>query len=134
MKFTTSLKKNHEFRRLYNKGKSAATQCVVVYCRRNGRQENRLGVTVSTKIGGAVQRNRVRRRLKEIYRLNENTLPVGFDIVIVARVRSRYAGYWEIESSVLSAFKKLNLSMNRQTVQQTQQTQQTVQERGAQKR
>jgi len=109
MKFTTSLKKNHEFKRLYNKGKSAATQCVVVYCRRNGKAENRLGVTVSTKLGGAVVRNRIRRRLKEIYRLNEEKLSTGYDIVIVARMRSRFAGYREIESSVLSLFNKLNL-------------------------
>ena len=109
MKFTTSLKKNHEFKRLYNKGKSAASQCAVVYCRRNGKAENRLGVTVSTKIGGAVQRNRVRRRLKEIYRLHEEQLTPGHDVIIVARVRSRFAGFQELESSVLSLFGKLNI-------------------------
>ena len=109
MKFTTSLKKNHEFKRLYNKGKSAASKCVVIYCRRNYNSGNRLGVTVSTKIGGAVQRNRIRRRLKEIYRLNEDKLVRGHDIVIVARTRSRYAGYHEIEASVLGMFKKLDL-------------------------
>ena len=110
MKFTTSLKKNHEFKRLYNKGKSAASQCLVVYCRRNGTTENRLGITVSTKIGGAVQRNRVRRRLKEIYRLHEEQLTSGHDVVIVARVRSRFAGFQELESSVLSLFGKLNIT------------------------
>ena len=109
MKYTTALKKNYEFRRLYNKGKSAASQCAVVYCRRNGKGENRLGLTVSAKLGGAVQRNRIRRRLKEIYRLNEIYLAQGYDIVIVARARSRYAGYHEIESSVLSMFKTLNI-------------------------
>ena len=113
MKFTTSLKRNHEFKRLYNKGKSAASQCVVVYCRRNGRAENRLGVTVSTKLGGAVQRNRVRRRLKEIYRLNEADLACGYDIVIVARMKSRFVGYRELESSVLPIFNKLGLSGRR---------------------
>ena len=109
MKFTTSLTKNHEFKKLYNRGKSAASQCAVVYCRRNGKIVNRLGITVSTKIGGAVQRNRVRRRLKEIYRLHEIDLIPGYDIVIVARVASRYAGYHEIESSVISVFRKLSL-------------------------
>ena len=109
MKFTTSLKKNYEFKRLYNKGKSAASQCAVVYCRRTGKPENRLGVTVSTKLGGAVQRNRVRRRLKEIYRLNEETLSKGYDIVIVARMRSRFAEFSEIEASVLSLFRKLRI-------------------------
>jgi len=109
LKYTTPLKKNYEFKRLYTKGKSAASQYAVVYCRRNGRTENRIGVTVSTKLGGAVQRNRVRRRLKEIYRLNEDKLVVGHDVVIVARMKSRFSGYREIESSVLSLFKKLNI-------------------------
>ena len=109
MKFTVSLKKNYEFRRLYNRGKSAVSQHVVVYCRRNGETHNRLGVTVSTKIGGAVQRNRVRRRLKEIYMLNEANMAPGYDIVVVARVRSRFAGYRELENAVLSLFRKLNI-------------------------
>ena len=109
LKFTTSLKKNHEFKRLYNKGKSAAAQSAVVYCRRNGSFENRLGITVSTKIGGAVQRNRIRRRLKEIYRINESKLSNGYDIVIVARMRSRFAGYRELESSITSLFSRLRV-------------------------
>ncbi|MCL2125782.1 MAG: ribonuclease P protein component [Oscillospiraceae bacterium] len=109
MKSTTSLKKNHEFKRLYNKGKSAASQCAVVYCIRTGKTRKRLGITVSAKIGGAVQRNRIRRRLKEIYRLNEDKIKPGYDIVIVARTRSRYAEYKEIESSVITLFKKLNI-------------------------
>ncbi|MCL2402121.1 MAG: ribonuclease P protein component [Oscillospiraceae bacterium] len=109
MKFTSPLTKNYEFKRLYNKGKSMSTSCVVVYCRRNGSNANRLGITVSTKVGNAVQRNRVRRRLKEIYRLNEDNLTNGFDIVIVARVRARFAEYKMLESSVLSLMKKLNL-------------------------
>ena len=109
MKFTTSLKRNHEFKRLYNKGNSAASQCVAVYCRRNGKNENRLGITVSTKLGGAVQRNRIRRRLKEVYRLNEGKLMAGYDIVIVARMKSGTAGFSELESSVLFPLKKLNI-------------------------
>ena len=109
LKFTSSLKKNYEFKRLYNRGKSAASQCVVVYCRRNGLSDNRLGVTVSSKLGGAVARNRVRRRLKEIYRLNELCFSRGFDIVLVARVRSRFVGFRELESSVLSLFRKLKI-------------------------
>ena len=110
MKFTTPLKKNHEFKRLYNRGKNAASKCVVVYCRRNGSPENRLGVTVSTKLGGAVQRNRIRRRLKEIYRLNEEKLLAGYDVVLVARTRSRFAGFGELESSVLTLFSNLRLT------------------------
>ena len=109
MKITTSLKRNHEFKRLYNKGKSAASQYAVVYCRRNGKKDNRLGVTVSTKLGGAVIRNRIRRRLKEIYRINEEKLVSGYDIVVVARMKARYSGFHELESSVLSLLKKLKI-------------------------
>jgi len=109
MNFTTPLTKNHEFKRLYNKGKSAASQCAVVYCRRNGRPDNRLGITVSSKLGGAVRRNRIRRRLKEVYRLNEKKLFTGYDIVIIARMRSLFVRFSELESSVLSLFRKLKV-------------------------
>jgi len=109
MKFTTSLRRNHEFKRLYNKGKSAASGCAVVYIRRNGSAENHLGVTVSAKLGGAVQRNRIRRRIKEIYRLNEVKLSTGYDLVIVARMKSKTAGFSELESSVLGLLEKLGV-------------------------
>ena len=109
MDHTVSLKKNYEFKRLYNRGKSAASKFVVVYCLKNGKAENRLGITVSTKLGGAVQRNRIRRRLREIYRLNEQAFRVGYSIVLVARHKSRYAGWSELEASVLSLFGKLGL-------------------------
>jgi len=110
MKFTTSLKKNYEFKRLYNRGRSVASKYVVVYCNKNGRDENRLGITVTTKLGGAVQRNRIRRRLKEVYRINESDLRKGYDIVFVARMRCVEAPWQEIESSVLYLLKKLGLS------------------------
>jgi len=109
MKFTTSLTKNYEFKRLYNKGKSAASKYVVVYYIKTGKPENRLGITVSTKLGGAVQRNRIRRRLKEIYRLNEDSLRSGYNIVIVARMMSRGADWSKLQASVLYLFGKLGL-------------------------
>ena len=71
MKFTDSLKNNYEFRRLYSRGDSAAASRVVLYCRKNRGGSNRLGITVGTKIGKAVVRNKIRRRLREIYRTNE---------------------------------------------------------------
>ena len=109
MKFTTTLKKNYEFKRLYNRGKSSASQYVAVYFKPSGTEFNRLGITVSGKIGGAVARNRIRRRLKEIYRLNEKNLKPGFDIVIAARRKCISANYNEIEASVMAVFRKLNL-------------------------
>ena len=104
-----SLTKNYEFKRLYNKGKSAASKYAVVYCARNNSAVNRLGITVSTKLGGAVKRNRIRRRLKEIYRINEPALRKGYSIVLVARHASRDAKWKELETSVLCLFKKLGL-------------------------
>jgi ribonuclease P protein component len=109
MKFSVSLKKNHEFRRLYSKGKSAASSTCVLYCRRNGRGENRLGITASTKLGGAVARNRIRRRLKETYRLNEDKLRRGFDVVLVARARAKNAPFHELRGDFLRLCARLEL-------------------------
>jgi len=109
LKFSSSLKNNYEFRRLYSKGKSAATPIMVVYYRKNGREYNQIGITVSNKIGKAVHRNRVRRRLREIYRTNETKLRRGIDIVLVARARSRYSTYWELEKAFLTACEKLGI-------------------------
>jgi len=109
MRFTDSLKNNYEFRRLYAKGASAASPRIVMYCRKNRYGTNRLGLTVSNKIGKAVVRNGIRRRLREIYRLNEERLLPGYDIVIVARSRSSTALYSELEADFLRLVKKLGM-------------------------
>ena len=86
MNKTLSLKENHLFRALYHRGKSAAGKTMVVYVmKRRNQAVNRLGITVSVKLGCAVERNRARRRIRETYRLNETRLKSGFDLVIVAR-------------------------------------------------
>ena len=107
MKYTVSLKENRVFRRLYAKGRSAVSPTMVLYCRKNGRRENRLGLTTGTKLGHAVVRNRVRRRLREIYRLQEHRLSPGYDIVV--RVRAVYSRYAELERDFLRLAKKLQL-------------------------
>ena len=109
MQFSKSLKLNHLFRRLYHRGKSAANPYLVVYCRRNGSAENRIGYTVSAKLGHAVVRNRLRRRLREIYRLHEASVLPGWDIVVVARSRAVDASYPKLERSYLSLLDKLGL-------------------------
>ena len=109
MKITVSLKENHLFRRLYQKGKTAADGRLALYVRHNGRQGNRLGLTVSTKLGHAVVRNRTRRRLREIYRLHEHELVCGRDLVIVARVRAASSSYAQLEKSFLRLAEKLEL-------------------------
>jgi len=114
LQFTCSIKHNYEFRRLYNAGKSAATGHIAVYCKRSRRGVSQLGITVGTKVGKAVIRNRVRRRLREIYRLHERTIRRGFDIVVVARVKSRTATYQQLEADFLRLMDKLELKGERQ--------------------
>lgn len=109
MKHTVSLKLNHEFRRLYSKGKTASSPFLAVYCRKNRLGFSRLGLTTGVKLGKAVCRNRVRRRLREIYRTNEHRLAPGWDIVLVARVKAVYARYDELERSFLTLARKLEL-------------------------
>ena len=109
MKFSRSLKLNHVFRRLYAKGNCVAGRCLVVYCKRNGTRENRVGITVSKKLGGAAVRNRARRRLRECYRLNEHRLRPGYDIVIAARSRCLTAPFAALEASFVSACASLGM-------------------------
>ena len=109
MKFTDTLKLNYEFHRLYSKGKSAVTPCLVVYARHTKRERNRIGFTVSTKLGHAVVRNRVRRRLREIYRLHEAEFVPGTELVVVARSRAVSASYQQLERAMLSACGKLGV-------------------------
>ena len=109
MKFTDTLKQNHEFRRLYSKGRSTVTPCLVLYARQSRRTRNRIGFTVSTKLGHAVVRNRVRRRLREAYRLHEAEFVPGMELVIVARTRAASASFQELERALLSAAGKLGI-------------------------
>lgn len=109
MKFTSTLKKNYEFQRLYHKGRSAATPFLAVYCRRTKRPGSRVGFTVSTKLGKAVKRNRVRRRLREIYRLHEAELVRGAELVIVARGRAVTATYRQLDAAFVTACRKLGI-------------------------
>ena len=104
-----TLKKNYEFRRLYSKGKSAVTPYMVVYCMRSSRETRRVGYTVSTKLGKAVTRNKIRRRLREIYRLSSPRLVDGVDMVIVARAKCVGAEYSKMEKAFLRACTELKL-------------------------
>lgn len=107
LKFSRSLKENHEFRRLYRKGETAVSPLMAVYIRRRKGEFNRLGITVSAKLGHAVVRNRVRRRLREAYRLNEECFRPGYDIVVVARSRAINAPFTELCADFLKLMGKL---------------------------
>ncbi len=85
--------------------------CLVVYARRTGGPVSRLGLTVTAKVGKAHTRNLVRRRLREIYRLHEEDLQPGYDLVVVARTRAAAAEYRRLEKEFLSASKELGAAL-----------------------
>ena len=109
MKRSVTLKENYEFRRMYQKGASAVAGSMVVYCRRNRLGHNRLGVTVSAKLGHAVVRNRARRRLREVFRLNQGRLRQGWDMILVARGRTLTASWKELNDTFLRLCRRLDL-------------------------
>ena len=105
MLYSRSLKLNHIFRRLYAAG-GHGNSLLALYVRKNRTGENRVGVTVSKKLGKAVVRNRVRRRLREVYRLHESRFLPGWDIVVVARRRAITASFSELTDAYLALAKK----------------------------
>lgn len=110
MNNTISIKENRVFRTLYGRGRSAARRTMAVYVLKRRKQAvNRLGITVSVKLGCAVTRNRARRRLREVYRLNEARLKSGFDIVIVARKLAAEAPFDQLQRDFLSLCRQLAL-------------------------
>ena len=108
MKFSSSLKLNHIFRRLYSTA-GQANGYLVLYARLNRSQSNRVGITVSKKLGKAVVRNRVRRRLREVYRLHEDRFAPGWDIVVVARSRCISADFKRLTDAYLSLAEKAGI-------------------------
>lgn len=111
MKFSASLKLNHIFRRLYRTN-GYADSFMVLYARKNRTNTNRVGITVSKKLGHAVVRNRTRRRLREIYRLHEERFLPGYDIVVVARSRAVDAPFAKLTESYLSLAQKAGILRN----------------------
>ena len=108
MKYSTSLKLNHIFRRLYHTS-GFADGLLVLYARKNRTDGNRVGVTVSKKLGKAHVRNRTRRRIREVYRLNEEKFQPGWDIVVVARTKAVEAPFGKLTASYLALAKKAGL-------------------------
>ena len=96
-----SLKKNQDFKNVYQNGKSYANKYLVMYVLENPLQKNRIGISVSKKVGNSVIRHRITRLIRESYRLHEDVFNSGLDMVVIARTGARYVGYQEIESALL---------------------------------
>ena len=101
MIFTQSLKNNRQFQNVYQNGKSYANKFFVMYVLKNSTQENRLGISVSKKVGNSVVRHRITRLVRESYRLHEKMFSSGLDIVVIARQSVATANYQEVERALL---------------------------------
>lgn len=109
MNFSESLKKNRDFQIVYRKGKSYANKYLVMYIRKNDEQKNRIGISVSKKVGNSVVRHRLTRLIRESYRLQESRIQCGLDIVVIARAGAKDRSYREIESALIHLAKLHNI-------------------------
>ena len=109
MNFSESIKKNSDFNNVYTRGKSYANKYLVMYVLENNPGKNRIGISVSKKVGNSVVRHRITRLVRESYRLHENIFNSGLDIVIVARKSASTVRYAEIESALLHLGKLHNI-------------------------
>lgn len=109
MKKIISLCRNYEFQRLYRRGKSAVRPTLVMYAVSCRGQQIRLGITAGKKLGGAVQRNRAKRRLRELFRLMQPNIKTGYDICIVARTKVLTVPYAKLTADFKSAAEELGL-------------------------
>ena len=101
MRFSESLKKNRDFQTVYNKGNSFANTYLVMYVADNGLEKNRLGISVSKKVGNSIVRHRLTRLIRESYRLSEEHFRCGIDIIVIARASAKGKNYREIESALI---------------------------------
>lgn len=101
MKSSESMKSNNNFKEVYHNGKSYANKYLVMYILNNNTEINRIGISVSKKVGNSVVRHRLTRLIRESYRLNEDMFNSGLDIVVVARAGARGKNYLEINSALL---------------------------------
>ena len=101
MKYSESLKKNKDFQQVYRHGTSQANRYLVMYVLKNQYKKNRLGISVSKKVGNSVVRHRVTRLIRESYRLNEKKFGGGLDVIVIARPGAKERNFFEIESALL---------------------------------
>ena len=101
MKYSESLKKNRDFQKVYRKGKSYANKYLVMYVLENGTSQNRLGISVSKKVGNSIVRHRLTRLIRESYRLQEERFRCGLDIIVIARIGAKGKNYKDMVGAML---------------------------------
>ena len=101
MRYSESLKKNRDFQNVYRHGKSYANKYLVMYVLENHTEGNRLGISVSKKVGNSIVRHRLTRLIRESYRLQEDRFRCGLDIVVIARIGAKEKKYKDIDGAML---------------------------------
>ena len=101
MEYSESLKKNRDFKTVYGNGKSRANKYLVMYVMKNGTEKNRIGISVSKKVGNSVVRHHLTRLIREIYRLNEHHFKKGLDIIFIVRVNAKKTEYNTLEKALM---------------------------------
>jgi ribonuclease P protein component len=112
MNSITSIKKNEDFIKIYQNGKSKANRYLVMYIIKVEDDSSRIGISVSKKVGNSVVRHRVKRLIKESFRLHVDQIKTGYDIIVIARQSAKGKDYKEIESALLHLIKIHNLFKN----------------------
>ena len=112
MNFFEKLKQNSDFRRIYGRGRSFVHPAFVTYAIKNQFDKNRLGITVSKKLGGAVLRNRAKRLLTAAFREASPKIKSGYDFVLVARSRIFLFKSTELLTLLLEDLKNADLLVN----------------------
>ncbi len=105
----TRIRSNRDFRVVYDKGKSKANKYLVIFFKKNGYDYNRIGFSTTKKLGNSVIRNKVKRLMRESYRINSFKIKEGYDIIFLSRVRAKDASYKQIESAIMHLVKKAGL-------------------------
>ena len=101
MKYSESLRKNWDFQLVYKKGTSYANRYLVMYVLKNQLNRNRIGISVSKKVGNSVVRHHLTRLIRESYRLNEEKFACGYDMIVIVRVSGKEQGFRSLESALL---------------------------------
>lgn len=103
------LRKRRDFNYTYKRGKSLANSCLVLVYRKNNLEVSRFGFSISKKFGKAVQRNKIKRRLREICRLRLDKIKIGYDLIFIARVGARDVSFQKLENQVENLLKRAGL-------------------------
>ena len=109
MKYSESLRKNWDFQLVYKKGTSYANRYLVMYVLKNQLNRNRIGISVSKKVGNSVVRHHLTRLIRESYRLNEEKFACGYDMIVIVRVSGKEQGFRSLESALLHLGKLIDI-------------------------